>query len=690
MMKSTFLNNLKNQYLSNTSQYSILINCLVYMLNNMNFNIDWSHIKNLSSIHLDNIGEYEHQLKIKLISIKKEVSDSFYPLLVQDQYQKLYVLLKYKYNIVKLYDPASGLTCTKKKNEFIINKAWQCCFFPLFFDLGFRDLLKILTQYFKKPLLLSFLLGSLVGLSGIVVCFFSGYAFDHLYEASMPHYNIIFYVFASVFLSITLLTFISEMINKSLNFKVLYFIMPSIWNSMLSLSIEKINLLSSGGMTERIISYEKAMTSIVMTLLSLSTNSVALCAIFLYLFYFNAMIAVFLVAFYIFTFLCKLILLSTHIDCSTKSNENQEELSSLLNEGFSQIGKLRSAGAEYVFFKKCLAQFLKVKLYDEKSLKIEIIIDLIDKVVPLAFLIIFCGGFYFSSDLKVSLILQLIICSRQLLNVFGQLSNDIVAFVHLTPHFKRMQSIIQPHKILVKESGFDEFTLLGNITFDKVCLRDKKSDRMILNNISIHIPKGSFIGIVGATGAGKSTLFRLLLGFEQVSSGIIAFEGTPMNYIHLDVVRKQLGVVLQTSALFPGTILSNITVGSTLSYDEVMSLVQAIDLKKDIDSMPMKLHTYVSDTGDSVSGGQRQKILLARALAAKPTLLLLDEATSALDRRSQSIVYDYLKKIQMTRIVIAHRYSTLRDADLIYWMEKGSIIDQGRYYDFKKKYHWED
>jgi ABC-type bacteriocin/lantibiotic exporter with double-glycine peptidase domain len=174
----------------------------------------------------------------------------------------------------------------------------------------------------------------------------------------------------------------------------------------------------------------------------------------------------------------------------------------------------------------------------------------------------------------------------------------------------------------------------------------------------------------------------LLLGFDEATAGNILFDNQSISQFNAGELRKQIGVVLQTTNIFPGTLFSNLAAFSGITHERAWELARLVGLDDEINAMPMKMHTYVSDNaGESLSGGQKQKILIARALAAKPRILLLDEATSALDNHSQALIFANLRLLNITRVVIAHRYSTIKDADLIVRLENGRIIDQGSYSD---------
>ncbi|MBQ9365688.1 MAG: ATP-binding cassette domain-containing protein, partial [Schwartzia sp.] len=181
------------------------------------------------------------------------------------------------------------------------------------------------------------------------------------------------------------------------------------------------------------------------------------------------------------------------------------------------------------------------------------------------------------------------------------------------------------------------------------------------------------------SGCGKSTLIRLLLGFEQPRLGAVYYDGQDLSELSLPSVRSQLGVVLQNGQLMAGDILSNIVGTAALTADDAWDAAEAAGVADDIRAMPMGMSTVISEGSSNISGGQKQRILIARALAMKPAVIIFDEATSALDNRTQAIVTESLKKLNATRIVVAHRLSTIQDCDRILVMERGRIAENGTF-----------
>ena len=192
--------------------------------------------------------------------------------------------------------------------------------------------------------------------------------------------------------------------------------------------------------------------------------------------------------------------------------------------------------------------------------------------------------------------------------------------------------------------------LRGNISLQNVTFRYSESMPLVLENLSIEIHRGEYVGIVGTTGSGKSTIFRLLLGFEKPDHGEILYDGKKLSSLDVTSLRRKIGTVLQNGEVFQGTILSNITV-----------------------------------SGRGISGGQKQRLLIARAVATKPSVLFFDEATSALDNVTQKAVSDAIGEMECTRVVIAHRLSTVQNCDRILCLDQGHIVEEGTYEELMQK-----
>ena len=222
----------------------------------------------------------------------------------------------------------------------------------------------------------------------------------------------------------------------------------------------------------------------------------------------------------------------------------------------------------------------------------------------------------------------------------------------------------------------------GNIELSNVSFRYTENMPNVIDNLSLQIKPGQYVALVGATGCGKSTLVRLILGFEKPQKGSIYFDRQDIERLDLKSLRSKIGVVMQNGKLFYGDIFSNITISAPwLTLDDAWEAAETAGIADDIRAMPMGMHTIVSEGQGGFSGGQKQRLMIARAIAPKPKILIFDEATSALDNITQKKVSDALDGLKCTRIVIAHRLSTIRQCDRILVLDKGKIIEDGTYED---------
>ncbi|HIU33510.1 MAG TPA: NHLP bacteriocin export ABC transporter permease/ATPase subunit [Candidatus Pullichristensenella excrementigallinarum] len=228
--------------------------------------------------------------------------------------------------------------------------------------------------------------------------------------------------------------------------------------------------------------------------------------------------------------------------------------------------------------------------------------------------------------------------------------------------------------------------LSGGIELNNVSFRYSDNEPLILDNLSLKIRPGQYVAIVGPTGCGKSTLMRIMLGFETPQKGAVYYDGMDLASLDLKSLRRIIGTVMQNDKLFQGDIFSNIAICAPwLSPDTAWEAAEMAGIAEDIRRMPMGMHTVISEGSGGISGGQRQRLMIARAIAPKPRVLMFDEATSALDNITQKAVSESLDRLKCTRIVIAHRLSTIRHCDRILVLEKGRIVEDGSYDELVQK-----
>lgn len=240
------------------------------------------------------------------------------------------------------------------------------------------------------------------------------------------------------------------------------------------------------------------------------------------------------------------------------------------------------------------------------------------------------------------------------------------------PFFEALPEISDGKQVLTR--------LSGGIELSHVSFRYNDTMPLVIDDLSLKIRPGQYVAIVGKTGCGKSTLLRLLLGFEKPQKGAVYYDGKDLEKIDLRSLRRRIGVVMQNGRLFQGDIYSNIVISAPwLTQQDAWEAAELSGIADDIRNMPMGMSTMISEGSGGISGGQKQRLMIARAIAPKPKILMFDEATSALDNITQKKVSDSLEQLKCTRIVIAHRLSTIRQCDRIIVLDRGRIIEDGTY-----------
>jgi ATP-binding cassette subfamily C protein len=246
----------------------------------------------------------------------------------------------------------------------------------------------------------------------------------------------------------------------------------------------------------------------------------------------------------------------------------------------------------------------------------------------------------------------------------------------VAPYIENIKPILEAEPEADDDKA-DAPALSGDIEIKDLRFSYAPDSPMVLKGISLRVKPGESVAFVGESGCGKSTLLRLLLGFETPSQGAVYFDGLDLASLNVSSVRSQMGVVLQNGQLMAGDIFTNIVGTSPLTLDDAWEAARMVGLARDIENMPMGMHTMISEGAGNISGGQRQRILIARSLVNRPKIIILDEATSALDNTTQAIVTESMKHLKATRITIAHRLSTIKDADRIFVLRDGEIAEEG-------------
>jgi NHLM bacteriocin system ABC transporter ATP-binding protein len=344
----------------------------------------------------------------------------------------------------------------------------------------------------------------------------------------------------------------------------------------------------------------------------------------------------------------------------------------------SRIQKIKLSGAE----KRAFARWGKAYsdsarlLYDPPTfLKV-------NSVLTLAITLVGTIAIYYAaakSGVSVSEYYAFTVAYGMVSGAFTTLAGITLQAAQIGPILEMASPILAAEPEVAEDKQVVE-RLMGGIELNNVTFAYSEDMPNVLDGLSLKISPGQYVAIVGKTGCGKSTLMRVMLGFEKPQRGGVFYDGKDIQRMDLKSLRRKIGSVMQTGKLFTGDLYSNIVINNPrLTLDEAWEAAEMAGFADDIRSMPMGMFTLVSEGQGGISGGQRQRLLIARAIAPKPRILMFDEATSALDNITQKIVSESLEKLKCTRIVIAHRLSTIRQCDRIIVLDKGRIIEDGSY-----------
>lgn len=357
----------------------------------------------------------------------------------------------------------------------------------------------------------------------------------------------------------------------------------------------------------------------------------------------------------------------------------QGDIASLVFQILNGMAKLRGGGAEKRAFARWADAFSKQKTLDFKIRSLANGMAVFDSgYIVVCSLLLFMVVTFYTTGISTGSFMAFNSAFGQFMAATLGMTSALTAVLNIVPLYERAKPILTTLPE-VNDQRTAPGQLTGAIELSQINFRYSVDGPMVLNDVNIRIEPGEFVALVGPSGCGKSTLFRLLLGFEKPLSGGVYYDGQDLAGLDVQAVRRQLGVVLQNGKLMPGDIFTNIVGSAPLTHEDAMEAVALAGMEDDIKGMPMGLHTVISEGAGTISGGQKQRLMVARAVVKKPKILLFDEATSALDNHTQAIVASSLNQLKATRVVIAHRLSTVIDADRIFVINAGRVVETGTY-----------
>jgi len=519
------------------------------------------------------------------------------------------------------------------------------------------------------------------GILNLLAPMLTGFMFDQV----IPHSEYRLVMLTGAILVLTAITISLFQMMRSMSMvrvetKLDFILQAAIWDRLLNLPVPFFRKYTSGELALKansILSLRKVMSdTVVYSLIS----SVVLVFNLIFLFWFNVHLGFISVMILILSVLLVSLFGIPMKKLQARQIGVQNTLFGIINQLLTSITKIKTTGSEIHAFERWADRFAAQRKYMIRLRKMNIIVQEILTFTPVFLLIFIFIFIHLASSQKMSTGEFMMFYTAFTITVMAamQAASAILAFFMAIPLFDNVRPILEtlPENYQSKPLSAP---LQGSIDMANLCFRYHEKAPLALCNVSIHINPGEFVAIVGPSGSGKSTLLRLLLGFEAPETGTISYDRHDLAMVDPESVRRQVGTVLQSSQLFPGTIFSNIAGITEATLDDVYEAAKLAGIGDDVEDMPMGMFTVISEGISTLSGGQRQRILIARALVTKPRILFFDEATSALDNTTQQMVSKSLENLNATRLVIAHRLSTVIHADRIFMMENGKIVESGTF-----------
>ncbi|SFG13201.1 ATP-binding cassette, subfamily C [Desulfotomaculum arcticum] len=585
----------------------------------------------------------------------------------------------------RLHDPANKAVIPVNDQIAARVKPFAVAFYRPFpkKELNLRNVLTFgLESCWKRDLAMVVLMGLLGGLLGMVIPIATGIVFDTIIPGGEKAQllQIAFFLVAGALAGL-LFQLTRSLAMLRLEGRMEGAIQAAVWDRLLSLPTPFFKEYTSGELAMRAMGISQIRRMLSGVVITTIISSLFSFFNFGLLFYYDSRlagvatiliaVAVAVTAFFQFS----------QMRYQRQSVDKSNKIAGLILQLIGSVAKLRVAGAEKRAFYLWSKEFTGLRKVTFKSRTISNRLATFDSVFPIiTSMVIFyilvsvqhntmgAGKFVAFNSALTSFMTAIIA-------LFQALTSIIV----IIPLYERVRPILQTLPEY-DDSKSDPGELTGSIEVSHVSFRYKQEAPLVLEDVSLQVQAGEYIGIVGTSGSGKSTLFRILLGFEKPESGQVYYNGQALEKVDIRSVRRQLGVVLQNGQLMSGGIFTNI-VGANihLTMDDAWEAARMAGLDQDIKAMPMGMHTVVSEGASTLSGGQRQRLLIARAIVNRPKIVFFDEATSALDNRTQAIVSESLDQLRATRIVIAHRLSTVVNCDRIVVMDKGKVVENGTY-----------
>jgi len=548
-------------------------------------------------------------------------------------------------------------------------------------SLTLRDIIKFSLVGTKRDWLLLLVMGLAGGLLGLLVPLATGWIIGKVIPSQdMNQLGLIVLALIVTAGVAVLFEFIQGVAMMRLETRMDSSVEAGVWDRLLNLPASFFRQYTSGDLAMRAMGISQIRQAFTQTAASSVLTFLSSFVYFGLLFYYDSRLA--LLAVLLFVIIVTATGIATYYQLPHERDQHKYRgrVWGIVLQLVSGISRLRVAGAE----NRALAYWAKnYSLQTKSSIKSQMVSNNLESfmaALPIVAPLVIFASFALapSGNLTVATFLAFNVAYMEIIMAAITMSSTISTALDVVPLFERATPILKT-KPEYDRNKRDPGDLTGEIEMNHVSFRYHADSALVLEDVSLHINPGEFVAFVGPSGAGKSTVLRLLLGFEAPTTGSIYYDREDLAGLDALAVRQQIGVVLQDSRLQPGDIFSNIVGSAPLTHDDAWEAARMSGLDEDIRQMPMGMYTFLSDGESTLSGGQRQRLLIARAIVKKPPILFFDEATSALDNVTQAKVQQSLDNLKATRVVVAHRLSTIINADCIFVIDKGKIVQRGPY-----------
>lgn len=579
-------------------------------------------------------------------------------------------------------DPATGKKIrVTKKTAKLLEKEALCFYQPLpMKPLGIPDLLLYLWKCISESDIILILLASL---AVVLIGFIGPKILSLLTGSVLQSGNVQLMIGMGVFMlassfSGLLIGLVKTLLMERINTKTSMSVESSVMMRILSLPVSFFRDYSSGELANRASSINSLCSMMINSVLSVGISSLMSLLYITQIFKYAPALVVPSIIIIILTVMISLISSFMQIGISRKRMELGAKETGMSYAVLNGVQKIRLSGSEKRVFARwgnLYAQGAKLDYDPPLFLKLNSVlttaISLIGTIVLYYLAIV--------TNVSQSDYIAFNAAYGNVMGAFTSLAGIAISVASIRPVLELAEPILNAEPE-VSEEKMPVDRLVGRIEVSHVTFRYNEKSPYVLEDLNLSIKAGEYVAIVGRTGCGKSTLIRLLLGFEKPETGAVYYDSHDLQAVDPRSLRKHIGVVIQNGQLFQGDIFSNITISAPqLTLDEAWEAAEIAGIADDIREMPMGMNTVISEGQGGISGGQKQRLMIARAIAPKPKILIFDEATSALDNKTQKQVSDALDKLNCTRIIIAHRLSTIRNCDRILVMDDGAIIEEGTY-----------